>query len=430
MRPVIRRLVLLGALAACGDGITLPDAEVVDAVARELVTVEVRSAHIGSGARVLFLDRDSTLVASIRTDAAGRGNTYVPDTVLSVTIELSGSETGHRWLYTIPNVRPGEHVELDDGTLVMTTSVTVEVEAHNGAVSGYQLETPCGSTSLEADVPTDVQLTNCGSSADMVVLWQNEFLYRADVGIFENAALNLAGEYKPLTSTTVRVVKPRPTTFQVQIQQMLLDGVRPLYTLPGFGFLSFDGFTPWAEASFATPAIPNARILTRLDDFSSNGVGAITVLEWGARSEPTEIELDRGMPRQLLTFPVYEPTTHSVSWLERDQGQRADATLVGISWQDESTLATMHWRMFVERTNNTRITFPRLPGATYQPPHAFVETLTNFAIEGGYERLRKLPILERWNPNDFRWNAWMLDRPEGRLIYESAGPSGGLPPEG
>jgi hypothetical protein len=427
MGPVTWRFVLLGALAACGDGIAIPDAPMHDSAARELVTFEVRSARIGSGARVLITDRDSNLVATATTDAGGRGNAYVPDAVLSVTIELSGTAFNERWLYTIPNVRPGDNVELDDGTLVETTTVTVKVAPFMGAVSGYQLETPCGSSTLEADLPTNVFLTNCGTDADMLVLWNsNNYLYRADVGIIANGAINLAGEYKQLSQTLIRVVKPRPTTFQVHVQQMLLDGSRPLAVVPGFGFLNFDGFTTSAEANFTTPTWPNARVLTRLDEFSSSGIGSNTVLAWGERTEPTEIELDRDLPRAMLNFPRYDPATGIVSWLERDQGRRADAALVAVGWiQRDGT--NVHWRMFVERTNNARIAFPRLPGGMYRPESAYVEHLTNFTIDGGYERLRKLPILGQWEPNAFRWNAWIIDAPEGRLNYESTGASGGLP---
>ncbi|MDX2094243.1 MAG: hypothetical protein SFX73_40805 [Kofleriaceae bacterium] len=418
---MFRRLVVLGVLVACGDGIAIPDAPTPDADERQLVTVEVRSARLGSGARVLFQDRESKLLTALKTDPAGNGNAYIPDTPSFVTIQLT-DEGNTRLLYTIPNVRPGDHVVFDDGTRVKTTPITLTVPSDEGGVGLYDLRTACGRSSIEADTPTSLQLLNCGASVDMLLFSpEGQYLYRPDVGIFDDRLITLEGTYEQFGVTTVRVNKPAPASFQARVDQVLLDGNRTLYPLSS-GFVFFDGTTPFAETTIGSPLWPNARVMTRLKDVSTS-FATNQVLEWGPRGEPTEIDLDRGLLRTMLTFPRYHPDTRTVSWLERDQGELADATLVQLRWTDEETFTNVVWRMFVERTNNARVTLPLLPDPRLQPVNAVVDDVTNFAIDGGYERLRALPLLGRWNP--FDWNDFLTESsPTGRLVYQSSNTSG------
>lgn len=413
-------MVLVGVLAGCGDGIALPDATVLEDVPRERVTVEVRSARVGSGARLTFQDRDSQVIAATKTDGDGRGNAYVPSTIEFVTIELEDrSDIPTRWMYTIQDVSPGDHVVLDDGTLSSSIAFIATLPREPREFPALTLHTPCGVFfEIQPEVATDITLTSCGPVADMLVTSdQNTFVYRPDVAIVDGGSVSITGEYQPFVARHLRVTELPPSTFQVRVSQTLLDGSRALYS-PFETFASVDPNQRTADATLFTPDWPEARVLTRVLESNSN-IGTRAMYTWGPRTEPHEIDVSPDRVRSLLTFPTFQPETNVVSWLETDQGRVPDAALLSLQWtvDDRGTFTNVEWRYFTPRTETTRIELPRLPDSTNQPLSPFID-LTNFAIEGGYERLRKLPFLTRWQSNSVG-NTWLVDTAEGRLTFQT-----------
>jgi hypothetical protein len=415
-----RGLALLGALAACGDGLAGPDASVPLDVPRDLVTVHVRSLAVRDGARVFFQRPDSTLVLSTTTDASGRVQAYIPPHT-TVTVELVNGVMGGgrgRTLYTQLDVNPGDELVIDDGSVASTASITVEIPPDEGGVN-YTLHAPCDATASSAlvpDQPTPYTLSGCLTTGDLLITSDDtgNFLYVPHVA-FATAPLQLAGPYLPATPFTLRVADVPPDVRFLRAQIEPLDGPHEIPYLFRELQLGFDGFETSKDVELEAPAWDGQRTLVRLtsDDFT---ISAPTVYAWGPTGAPTTVDFGADLPRAYLTRPVYDPARHRVGWLEADQGRRADAVLVQLEWFSSDSIT---WRIFGPRGDDTAIALPALPDPVLAPIDFPVTNVTTIAIDGGYDRLRALPLLGRLDNVGF--GAWPMDTPTGRVTFQTSG---------
>lgn len=435
----MRRLALCGVLAACGDGLTVPDARVAPDVDRGLVTVQVRSHRLVNGARVFFQQADSQLVLATTTDAEGRAQAYTPPGSF-VTVELTEISMGvfeTRYLFTQVDVNPGDEVVIDDGTTAaqasLTMTVTVPPATPDLLTTTFSLLGPCtiSPSELAPDQPTLMTFTGCPQTASVIVeskfsSGDRGYLLRKNVLISDGVSLQFTGAYRPLTTTRLRVASVPPSIRRMDAAQTLLDGPRELFGAPT-RTLFFDRFEPSAELALATLPWDDARAITKLS--TTDGVGIANLWEWGPRSEPVHtIEWGTDAVRPYLAYPQYSPRANIVGWIEGDRGRRADAVLVQLYWTARTDLRELdvYWNLFTARGDETWVTLPSLPDLLLRPTNAFVEDVTNFAIEGGYERLRSLPLLARW-PHFGASPSWPIDAPEGRVTFTSVTGLGGLP---
>jgi hypothetical protein len=437
---VTRWLALFAVLAACGDGIGVPDATVTPDVMRGLVTVEVRSRFVGSGARVFVQRAGSELVIATATDANGRVQAYVPEHSFVTVVLVHSDDLGVRhFVYTQADVNPGDQVVIDDGTLASTAAISVRIPAGGPDFGSYQAFVPCVATPnlLVPDQPSSVELTGCTSSGTLVVRSSFEsFAYVHDASFAPGSLVSLTGEtYEPYVDIPLRVTNVPPAITNVRARQTLLDGDRELWIDQlQDGFLFFDGFETSAETTLRGPTWPDARVITKLttDTFTA---GVPSVFEWGPRGEPTTIDFGADALREYQTVPRYVPEANAIGWIEGDRGRLPDAVLAELSWffSDEQRSASIYWRVFARRGEDARLTLPVLPDVMFQPTGFLDARVTNIGIEGGYDRLRELPVLGRFRDPLFRNElfenpgptSWPIDAPAGRVVFMSSRNGGG-----
>jgi hypothetical protein len=415
-------LALLGVLAACGDGLAGPDASAPLDAPHDLVTVQVRSLAVRDGARVFFQRPDSTVVLTTTTDASGRVQAYIPPHT-TVTVELvTGVAVGNRGrtLYTQLDVNPGDELVIDDGSIVTSASISVEIPADEGGAH-YTLHAPCAAHPSTSDMLVPDQLTpyalaGCPAAGDLLITSDNtgNFLYVPHVA-FTTTPLQLAGPYRPTTPLALRIDDVPPDVRLLRVQIEPIDGTHELGYLFRELQLELDGFETSKDVELSAPAWEGQRTLVRLTSDDPR-ISAPTVYAWGPTGAPTTIEFGADLPRAYLTRPTYDPAAHRVGWLETDQGRLADAVLVQLQWFSTDNVA---WQIFGRRGEGTSITLPVLPDPALAPIASPVTNVTTIAIDGGYDRLRALPLLGQLR--DVGFGAWPMDAPTGRVTFQTFG---------
>lgn len=435
---MLRSLALLGVgvIAACGDGIAGPDASVPVDANTDLVTVEVRSAYAGASTRVFFQRADSTAVLTTTTDADGRVQAYIPPhAIVSVDLVSSG---GQHILLTQLDVNPGDEVVFDDGSEQPAAQLLVSASPLDGGFE-YRVRAPCPAASSTGDilleapmmVTLDVSLFGCETTGNLIVEataadGTPQFLARKNLVLADNTSVELTGEYQPLAPITMRAIHVPPKARAVTLEQVLLDGTHPLLPAPGLPFpLPYDGFADSVETTMLDETWPDAHRLAKATA-DSYGAGIAAVYAWGPSDDTTTIDFGDDGLHEYLTRPTYSAATHRVGWLEADQGRLADAVLIELSAPSPLTSAYTTWRLLVPRTEHSYVTLPVLPVTAFYADAAYVTSVTNIAIDGGYERLRKLPrLLGQWSPNvPLNSVEWPLDAPTGRVVLQLVGNGG------
>lgn len=435
-----RSLALLGVgvLAACGDGLAGSDASAPVDANTDLVTVEVRSAFAGASTRVFFQREDSTPVLTTTTDGEGRVQAYIPPHTI-VTIDVVDTDGFHR-LQTQFDVNPGDEVVFDDGTeQTSVTRLLISAPALEGGFD-YRVRAPCPVSSGDggiafagaSTVTLDAALYGCENTGSVMVEvtapdGTPRFLSRRDILLANNASVELTGEYQPLSPITVRALHIPPKARAVTLQQVLLDGTHALQreVTPFIQPLPYDGFADSLETTSLDETWPDARrlVTARADSY---GVAVAAVYQWGPSDGATAtIDFGDDGLHEYLTRPTYSPVTHRLGWLEADQGRLADAVLIEL--RALATNAT--WRLLAPRTERSSITLPVLPDGTFPDDMAFISSVTNIAIDGGYARLRKIPrLLGQWAFDAVQFPNvdldWPIDAPTGRVVLELVGDGG------
>lgn len=400
---------------------------------RGLVTLEVRSRYVGDGARVFVQRPGSELVIATTTDANGRLQAFIPEHSFVTVVLVPTDVLDTRYLYTQSDVNPGDELILDDGTIVSSSTISVRVPADDPDL-GYQAFVPCFNTStlqLVADQPGPVDLMGCAERGTLIVRSGFErFMYRHDVSFAQGGLVSLTdGAYEPYADIPLRVTNVPPTIQNVRARQTLLDGNRELWIADMFDkVLFFDGFTTTADTTLRSPTWPDARAITKVSAETFTP-GIPTVYEWGPRGEPTTIDFGADALREYQTVPRYVPGANGVGWIEGDRGRLADALLAELQWfvSDELTTTTVKWRVFARRGEEPWLTVPVLPEPTLRPAGFINVDVTNIGIDGGYDRLRKLPLLGRFRAPRFQdeqftnpgTSVWPIDAPTGRVVLVS-----------
>ena len=123
--------------------------------------------------------------------------------------------------------------------------------------------------------------------------------------------------------------------------------------------------------------------------------------------------------RRYLTRPSYSATANLVGWIEGDHGQLPDVVHAELSWFNPRSGRSAYWHIVGPRTEDAWITAPVLPDPDLQPVNPQVVELTSLSVEGGYARLRELPVMITLRP--------LLEAPSGLVVYQNLGPGVFLP---
>ncbi|MDX2094242.1 MAG: hypothetical protein SFX73_40800 [Kofleriaceae bacterium] len=420
---------LLIALAACGDGGTAQDARVDVDASRTMVRVHVRvdDGVNAGGHRVFFQKADSELVLATLTDADGRANAFMASGG-SVSVAFRDSTTLSTDVFTLQDVTADEDVVIDlRGYPQQPRAVYIQVPA-DGDAEDYELFSSCGSAFIsDADLqPQIAELRDCTDVADLLVRSaRGRFLFRPAVPIPQNIRVTFDGAWEPPVVSSIALVHVPASHRDVIVTQRVSGQSRSFYPLGleggNTGALEFLRLEEGAASGTFDQAVPmpaGSTLVTWVTPFQPTTPGGLFVVDWGPPQPATAIDVAPLSLRAYLTQPRYDPDTHRITWLEADQGVDTDGILVRFGWVEERGGTSVLWHVLGPRGMPASFALPALPDPDLRPPPtAEVEELMSIKLEGGFARLRALPLLGRWRPSSDR--PWPLDAPSGRVVYQS-----------
>jgi hypothetical protein len=417
---------LLFALAACGDGGTAPDAAATPDADLSMVRVHVLvdEGDNARGHRVFFQDADSELVLATLTDGDGRANAFMAAGG-SVTVVRRGVEVLGTDLFTHMNVSTDDEVVVDlRGRPQRLRTIYVRVREDEGAQQ-YELFSSCGSAPVTgADLePQAADLRDCGDVADLLVRSdRGRFQYRAAAPIPPNIRITFDSAWEAPVWTSVELQHVPFTHPSVLVSQRLTGQTRSFYPQDAGAVVFLQPAEGAVTGTFNQP-IPmpaGSTLLTRVTPFQQTTPGGLSIVDWGPPKTTTAIDVAPLALRAYLTMPDYDASTHRVSWLEGDHGVLADGVLARVLWSDARGGVAFSWNVLAPRGESAAIELPVLPDPDLRPfPDASVQELLNIKLDGGFARLRTMPLLGEWRPSSER--PWLLDAPSGRVVYQSLG---------
>lgn len=417
-------LVLVAALAACGDGIGALDGTVAPDSPRGIVRVRVTGPD-AQAIRVIFQNADSSLVLATRTDLAGTANAFMAPGGFVTIVAPNGFQ---QQIYTWFDVQPGDELALGEpfrlpGPLAPSFRVTVPEDPGQ---QNFALSTTCGDWALSAPevLTTQIFLSGCAEQHDVLIMnsdpsFQNEHYLFVDGVTLAGAVLSLKTPFRPFDIARVEVHNVPSHLFDMGVSMMLFEnGFAMQNSLRGNSFAIVGG-SGAIDLPMMLPA--GATVMMSMQpSFSPNGAGAPRVIRWGPPQAVTSIDLAATALRPYTEPPTYLRGTHALRWSEWNAGVQADAVLVTWGWQDFSLGGNYEWHVFAPRTEDTTLQLPVLPYADLMPgPNAMLQhpyELTNIKADGGYAKLRTwLPIT--WTGG----RSWPIDSTSGTVVLQQLG---------
>ena len=420
----MRALVLVAALAACGDGIAAPDATLAPDAPRGLVRVHVTGPD-AQAVRVIFQNADSSLVLATRTDVAGRANAFMAPGGFVTIVAPAGFQQS---MYTWFDVQPDDELVLGEeftvpGQLAPSFRVTVPEDPGQ---QNFVLSTTCGGWPLNAPavLTTQVFLSGCTEQHDVLILnsdpnFQNEHYLFLDEVMLAGAVLTIDTPFRPFETTRVEVRDVPSHLPELSVSMMLFDkGFAMQSSLRGNSFSISDG-SGAIDLPMMLPA--GTTVMTSIQPaFGPHVTGIPQIIRWGPPQAVTSIDLATTALRPYTEPPTYLRGAHALRWSEWSAGAQADAVIATWGWSDFSQSGTYQWHLFAPRTEDTLLRLPVLPYADLMPgPNAQLThpyELTNIKADGGYAKLRT------WLP--ITWSAgrnWPIETASGTVVIQQLG---------
>lgn len=393
-----------GPLAPPSDGAvdTPADTATDTSDPRNPVTLTVvRNGVPQSGVHTYFLNADSSVVATLDTDASGTVtavmaaggsvtalNPFPP--IAQAAVPLQDNE-----LRTFLGVKPGDHLVLTHNDKL---SVSVEAPVDNGSIE-YDLHTTCGGGSLSvgggagSGAPGGtVTLVGCGGTADVLVIAKEPdegpprtfgALYHPDQAINDLGTVDLSGDGYDQALDIVRFSYTNTPDASLTVSHAL---VSPHGALTPFVASADAGATSIIEPT-ALPGITGSIVDLQLDTR-----GIHHVVDWGAPAATYALDLTGLLlPGFLGEPPAYDVTARRVRWMEEDpNGATPDLTVAQIDVFGVDR--TWHWTVAAPYTAG-ELAFPVLPGdvADWTPVDTDdpqVAEVTSVKLPGGYDAVR------------------------------------------
>lgn len=419
---------VLVALAGCGDGIGAPDATVPPDSDRGLVRVHL-TGEIADKARVFFQNADSSLVLATRSDAGGDATGYLAAGGF-VTVVYPGDT---QRVFTFAGVEPGDVLRVQNFAATAKQNITpvrISVPPAPNAAD-YSLYSSCGTADIRGAeaAPLDVLLDECGQTADMLVVAFSApagYLYRADVPVGPGKLAVFDDAYRRFERARVHVENVPPSVNTVIVEQSLISDEVELWgpRVSGGGqvVLPLDGGDGMVEHDMFLP--PTGTLLTRVDPGSSSTmIGVEHVAEWGTPSTDVTIDFQATTLRPYLERAAYVRAEHALRWTESTAGDVPQAVLATFTWNlGGPGSKNVVWTALAPRGEQPVLKLPVLPDPTLTPgSNATVnlaQQLASIVIDGGYHRIRQLPLMGRFSAGE----RWPPDGPTGRVVYQDLAP--------
>lgn len=371
-----------------------------------------------AGVHTYFLNADSSVAATLDTDASGTvtavmaagGSVTAIDPFPNVVAASRGTAAavivGNNDLRTFMGVKPGDHLVLTQNDAPGTTiTFTLNAPAFGQRTdTTYEVFTSCGSGSLSAGgggsgsggpAPGGpMTLTNCNGAADILIMAsepQSEgppvlgALYHPGVQLTQDAIVDLTGDtYQPVTDVSFSYTNLPSSAGSLSVSHTLA-------TTRG-AFDPFQGNTGVssgaASVDIAEPTIAGVTSLVDTEVFLR---GHHHVIDKAAVTATYSLDATGLLLRDLFNEPFYNPATKRLSWIEDTAGAAPDLTVTCINVS--SGARQWSWAIAAPYTPTDELIFPTLPTdvANWAPsPSDFVNVqgLMNAKVPGGYDAVR------------------------------------------
>jgi hypothetical protein len=327
--------------------------------------------------RVYFQNADSSLVASVTTDATGTAQTvmdaggYVTaiNPFTTVIAEVTGGASPDE-LRTFSGVKPGDHLvlTLNDPPPTLTVPVTVPVASN---ATRYEIDTPCGSGSVApgqgsgASPTGPVTLAGCSTTDFLVVVHQNNegdqrvsAFYHPDVAVADGVPVDFTG---PIADTYGDLDL---VTFSYPHAPDLGTFTATHYFASTHGLLavSFPHTVVVADgAGMGAGPEPSVQGVMGIVDTLISRNAPHNVITWGPNTTTYEIDLMNLLLPDMLGPPRYDTTTAQVQWSEEATGATPDLTLTTIQVsRTGDPNRVWRWVLAAPYTKG-QVQFPRVP---------------------------------------------------------------------
>jgi len=416
----IRTCLAVSLLAACGgDDVhhladapstdnTLPDAP-TEGVATLTVTQD--GAPV-SGVTVHFQNADGSLISTKATDANGDASATVRIGAIVTDIDpppppvaTFGSTNIFNTLHTWAGVKPNDHLHLD---LVTTAppQANLTLTLPDDGQSHYQLFTSCGINGIDvtpppvgsavaANQPVNISIPVCSAKQDFVALAQDsdfitvDALIATDVTVTDATNIDLsAATWTAVTSTNYTYANLPADVGGVNVFASLVTAKGPMFSASGFAT---------ADANAATTAIPMpaSQAVAATVSRVSTGNTDQNIVDWGPLGD-VNVDVGTALLKQITDLPLYDATTHAVTWPEAATGVEPDLVRTSLeAFRTDQASNTNHfwtWELAAPH-GTTGAAFPTLPVGefdfnTVATDQANLNTLVVAKVPGGYDAAR------------------------------------------
>jgi hypothetical protein len=425
---MLRLSLVLPVLVACGggggsgqlaDAPVFPDGPPTDAAPDAPIDampapVRLTITKNGTPARdvvVYFQNADSSLVATLTTDANGVAETLMPAggfvtaiNPFTTPIPALGGRLADQ-LRTFAGVKPGDRLVLTHVDPPGSFDVLVTVpEISNG--SRYEISTTCGSGSAAPNPPGvrlaasgSAQLAGCETTDFLVIAFINDegerinsAFYHPDVKVEPGAQIDFtqppADTYKDLRDVTFAYTN---------VPGNLNDLFATHYLASARGKLdrSFEGFIQVTDGAGSLgvrePDVDGLVGILATRGFIS---GQHHVLQWGPNTTEYSLDMTGVLLRDIESESSrYLIPEHQATWTEATTGAAPDLTTLELEVErtiPEGPVRVWNWRIAAPYTAG-KVQFPTLPIDTYTPTEndfRAVFKLINAKVPGGYDAVR------------------------------------------
>jgi len=388
-----------------------------DAPGTPVALTVTRNGAPVAGVHTYFLNADSSLVATVDTDAAGTASAVVEagGSVTAIDPFAGAVVADGNDLRTFMGVQPGDQLALTQ-TDSQAITFTLKV-APVSTANVYDVFTSCGSAPVVPGGGAGGQITlfNCHGTADIVVLASTlnsavkvpvSALFHPNVALTQGGTVDLTADtYRPLTGVTFNYVNAPNTT--LTISHTLVSAAGRL--------APFAAVFTGKPATLEEPAIPGA---TGIVDTAVGLTGEHHVVDWGPFAATYMLDMNNLLLPDVTAAPSFNAATMHVSWTEATVGVAPDLTTTTIDVARIDGSRRWHWTVAAPYTAGA-LAFPVLPTdvADWAPSASLdrvdVTALTNAKVPGGYAAVRA-------HVHDVREATEFVAGPSGRVITVDA----------
>jgi hypothetical protein len=385
------------------DAAPQPDGTVAIDAPPQVQTVTLTVQKDGApqaGIRVYYLNADSSLVASMTTNAAGVTSATMAAGGYVVALDPLGlGGKGEHRISMFAGVKPGDHLQLHNPPLLDSTAIsftmTIPTDATIG-VAHYMYATSCSSGEITpvlaaVTVSGPVTLYGCNGVADIMIYTTDTNLnvlssfYVANQAVADAQPLDLSAQtYASVPARTYTVSNhPAGNTNGVYIGDTSVSPRGVIYPGPSRSITGDPAVT-----QVPTPTFTGALHVVR-SDFNNAGIAAHHFIDWGPYATTYALDLGARILPDFATRPVFEQPTHSITWNETGTNE-PDFVFADGSGYRAST--SWYWQIVGPRTG-AYLTLPLLPTDVFDynfGPADFpqIYRVIQAKTSGGYDAVR------------------------------------------